>query len=108
PEFKAWAGQPNLWSELLRLGVGELRATNVMKGVMETVAGAWYGRSNGDTLSDALAGVQSTEAPSFTFIGIFLLLYIIFLVPVNYFLLKKKDRKELAWLTAPLIIAVFS
>src|SRR5262249_52276696 len=54
------------------------------------------------------AGVQSTEAPSFTFIGIFLLLYIIFLVPVNYFLLRKKDKKELAWVTAPLIIFVFS
>ncbi len=108
PEFKAWEGHPNLWHEVLKLGIGEIRATQVMSGVMESVNPWGYGRAGGDALADALAGRQSTEAPSFTFIGLFLLLYIIFLVPVNYYLLRKKDRKELAWVTAPLIIAVFS
>ncbi|HEU4753380.1 MAG TPA: hypothetical protein VFU47_09760, partial [Armatimonadota bacterium] len=37
-----------------------------------------------------------------------LLAYIIVLVPVNYFVLKAKDKKEYAWLTTPAIVALFS
>src|SRR5262249_5005717 len=48
------------------------------------------------------------EAPGFMFIGIFLVLYIICLVPVNYFILRKLDRKELAWITSLVIIVFFS
>ena len=46
--------------------------------------------------------------PSFGLIGAFLVLYIIVLVPVNYLVLRKLDRRELAWITSPLIVVAFS
>ena len=103
PEFRAWAGEPNLWQEILRLGTGEASARQVLRNAANR---NWYDRNQ--SLADALAGIQASEAPGFTFIGMFLLLYIIVLVPVNYFILRMKDRKELAWITAPAIILGFS
>lgn len=41
-------------------------------------------------------------------VGGFLLLYIVLLVPVNYWILKRLDRKELAWFTAIGVVALFS
>jgi hypothetical protein len=114
PEFRAWPGQARMWQEIMHLGAGELRLGQVVRAANQSGPyGRWYGNMGGgygyrNTIQDALAGVQATEAPSFTYIGLFLLAYIIFLVPVNYFLLKKRDKKELAWITAPLIILAFS
>ena len=48
------------------------------------------------------------DVPGFAFIGLFLLAYIVVLVPVNYTVLKRRDRRELAWVTVPIIIVAFS
>jgi hypothetical protein len=48
------------------------------------------------------------DVPGFAFIGFFLVAYIVALVPLNYFLLKRRDRRELAWVTTPVIIFAFS
>jgi hypothetical protein len=44
---------------------------------------------------------------SFASIGLFLLGYLTLLVPVNYAVLKRLDRREWTWLTVPLLVAVF-
>jgi hypothetical protein len=113
PEFRSWPGQENLWRQIMQRGARETRLTEVVKAANQPYTGRQWGgggyySGNNRALSDALAGIQSTEAPSFTFIGGFLLLYILCLVPLNYYLLKKRDRKELAWITAPVIIVLFS
>jgi len=102
PEFRAWRGQSGLWGEMLALSTQEMRVGDIIKASNQVAVGAprW--------LTDALAGIQSTQAPSFLFIGLFLLLYILCLVPLNYYLLKKRDRKEMAWITAPLIVLFFT
>ena len=67
---------------------------------------------NGPASQASLAGaclqVSQMDVPGFTFIGIFLVAYIVALVPLNYFVLKRRDRRELAWLTTPVIIFAFS
>ncbi len=103
PELRAWAGMPSLWQDMVHLSTSELEATEIVK-----QSSRGYGYSGYRGLADALAGLQATEAPGFTFIGLFLVLYIILLVPVNYFILRKLDRKELAWITSLVIIALFS
>ena len=102
-EIRAWPGQPAMWEEIMQVAQTDLKATDLFKSATST---SWNSSYRG--LADALAGIQSTEAPSFTFIGLFLLAYIILLVPVNYLLLRKWDKKELAWVTAPVIILLFT
>lgn len=59
-------------------------------------------------LDNQLRAHPSMRIPNFTFIGAFLILYVIILGPVNYLILKRKKRLELAWLTVPAIVLVFS
>lgn len=102
PEFRAWRGQPALWTEILRLSARELRVGQLIQAA--NLSPSYASRQ----IADAMAGVQSTQAPSHAFIGLFLLLYLLCLVPLNYYLLKRRDRKEMAWITAPLIILLFT
>jgi hypothetical protein len=110
PELRAWQGQPRLWQDIMERGTRTYAVTRRMQDAMEPERfQPWNNQGySSRTLTDALAGVQSVEAPPFQMIGLFLLAYIIFLVPVNYLLLKRWDRKELAWITAPAIILLFS
>lgn len=110
PEFRAWRGQPRLWQDIMERGTRTYALTRHMQDALEPDrTQPWNSQPfSSRMLTDALAGVQSVEAPPFQMIGLFLLAYIIFLVPVNYLLLKRWDRKELAWITAPAIILLFS
>ncbi len=58
--------------------------------------------------SSMVASLTQLELPSLWLVGGFLLLYLICLVPANYFVLKRLDRRELAWVTTPAIVVVFS
>jgi hypothetical protein len=114
PELRAWSGQTSMWRDFLSQGQGQPRILDRVRLSLSSIGRTnRYNRyrddySGANLLLDALAGVQSTKAPDFLFIGGFLLAYILCLVPVNYFLLRMRDRKELAWITAPIVILLFS
>ncbi len=57
---------------------------------------------------DGLCENPSMAVPSFRVVGLFLLAYLICLVPANYFVLKRLGKRELAWLTTPAIVIVFT
>jgi len=59
------------------------------------------------TLANAVM-VRNLKPPNLSFIVIYLLVYLILLVPVNYFVLRKLDRRELAWITIPAIVLLFT
>jgi len=59
-------------------------------------------------LSEAVMRAPSLDAPGTEIIGLFLLVYLIALVPANYLVLKRLDRKELAWVTIPLLVLIFA
>ena len=59
-------------------------------------------------LSDAVMRGPSLDAPGTEVIGLFLLIYLVALVPANYLILKRLDRKELAWVTIPLLVLLFA
>ena len=59
-------------------------------------------------LIDALAGRQAAQTVPFPLLTGFLLAYIVLIIPVNYLVLKKLDRRELAWITAPVLVFLFS
>jgi len=60
-----------------------------------------------NTLNTALS-IRNLKPPDLKLIVIFLITYLIILVPVNYFILKRLDKRELAWLTTPAIVLVFT
>lgn len=60
-----------------------------------------------DTMAQAVA-VRKLRPPSLALIIGYLAAYLLVLLPVNYFLLKKIDKRELAWLTTPVIVLIFS
>jgi len=69
--------------------------------------GYYYG-GDSHLLSDAVMRGPSLDAPGTEVIGLFLLVYLIALVPANYLILKRLDRKELAWVTIPLLVLLFA
>lgn len=103
PSFRAWQGQETFWSTILKRG----QAPDGLGRRLVLQAQDRYGE-NARWLGDVLAGLSNARPPSLQFIGGFLLLYIVCLVPLNYLLLRKWDRKELAWITAPVIVVVFT
>ncbi|MHB9108258.1 MAG: hypothetical protein ACYDCO_14475 [Armatimonadota bacterium] len=52
--------------------------------------------------------VNKLKPPNLTLIVLYLIVYLILLVPVNYFVLRKLDQRELAWLTTPAIVLIFT
>jgi len=68
----------------------------------------FYGGGDSQLLSDAVMRGPSLDAPGTEVIGLFLLVYLIALVPANYLILKRLDRKELAWVTIPLLVLLFA
>lgn len=60
-----------------------------------------------DTLKQAVT-VRHLKPPNLTLIVVYLLVYLVLLVPVNYFVLRKLDRRELAWVTTPAIVVLFT
>jgi hypothetical protein len=101
PNIKGWDRAPALWRDLLRCGNGSLSARDVLAANTE-------GNRSTMFLGDALAGKRATTAPPMIVIGIFCGAYLILLVPVNYFVLKKLDKREMTWITAPMLIAGFT
>jgi hypothetical protein len=108
PEFRGWAGAPAFWRDLLRCGNNAVSPRSALASLANDDRRFYYGGNASTPLADALAGQQAGNTPSWWTVAIFLAAYILLLVPVSYLLLKKLDRRELAWLTAPLLICGFT
>lgn len=56
----------------------------------------------------AVSDIPSLTLPSIGQLLLFLLIYIIVIGPVNYLVLRRLNRRELAWLTIPALVLLFS
>jgi hypothetical protein len=66
------------------------------------------GIRNGYQAREAIDTIPGIQSPSLLYILGFLLIYTILIGPINYLVLRKLDRRELAWITIPLLILGFS
>ncbi len=57
---------------------------------------------------DAISSIPGLRAPSTWQVLAFMLVYTLLIGPINYVVLRKLDRRELAWLTIPVLIASFT
>lgn len=104
PEMRAWRGAAPFWRDVLRSGNNLVSATRTLGGNQDS--DRYYGYNS--ALADSLAGKQATNAPALSTVGGFIGLYILLLVPVSYIVLKKLDKREWSWITAPILIVGFS
>ncbi len=102
PTVRAWKSAPSLWRDLLRCN------SNLISPRRTLAMNARYAENSVQPLADAMAGKQATNAPPMLTVTIFMAAYLLLLVPVSYFILKKMDRRELAWFTSPLLILSFT
>jgi hypothetical protein len=108
--FRDWNGQTEFWKNIIRMPTSQPMVDSIRTLPDQNRYNYYGGQSPYASMGmmEAVAQNPSVKMPSFNTIGLFLLGYIIILVPVNYFLLKKKRRLELAWVTTPLIVIAFT
>ena len=59
-------------------------------------------------ISDALANIPAVQLPPFDLLVLLLVGYVVAVGPLNYLVLRRRDRREWAWLTMPATILVFA
>jgi len=92
--LKNWGGLEGLFRNLLS---GTAQRPNWAAGLRN-----WY------SARDAINALPGLQLPSaFEILG-FLGLYVIVVGPVNYLVLRRLKRRELAWVTVPALVVVFS
>ena len=66
--------------------------------------GSWYGYN----ANQALGAISELGLPSILYISCLMGLYVLIIGPLNYFLLSRLKRRELAWVTIPVLVILFS
>jgi len=120
PTLRAWGGQINMWKAILLLSskrvplaspIIDTSSHTTMPGLPPTQSPIRPHQRESTTMGsiESVAGnMPSITTPSLQIILIYLLAYLFCLVPVNYFILTRKNRRELAWITTPAVIILFT
>jgi len=92
--IRSWRAKDDLWVALIT-SIGQ--------------SPSWAeGFSSWPIAREATLTTTSTVLPTFLQLCGFLALYIVLVGPANYLILRRLNRRELAWLTIPALIVVFS
>jgi len=107
--FKDWNGQTEFWKSIVRSSTGEpIVATSTGFANDQNPSRSYYPGQDSPGLASVTMQNPSIKTPSVNTIGFFLLAYLIVLVPVNYLLLRRKRRLEMAWVSTPAIVLIFA
>ena len=102
PTEPGFANAPNalpFWQRLARQGVAPGSVGRIAAGD----AGYRYESFPGSVLH-----IPGFTAPGVGYIALFLGAYLILLIPINYLVLRRLDRREWAWISIPALAALFS
>ncbi|MEP6807662.1 MAG: hypothetical protein ABI978_03585, partial [Chloroflexota bacterium] len=96
--FRAWAGSSLIWARLLP---------------DDRIADQWSGsvaidESMANNITQALANLPSLSVPPAELLLGVIVGYILLIGPLSYLVLRRIDRRELAWVVAPILVFVFS
>ena len=110
--FRDWNGQTQFWKEIVQAPCGAPLVPTITSTPDDyRMYGGYpppgYGSSD-YAMMRIVAQNPSVKMPSMSAIGLFLLAYLVVLVPLNYFVLKRRRRLELAWLSTPVIVIAFT
>ncbi|NJL93790.1 MAG: hypothetical protein HC915_08665 [Anaerolineae bacterium] len=91
--LRSWQGSPRLWAELTT--TASLRPS-------------WtHGIERFELAQDAASNIE-IDLPGVLRLAVFLVVYILLIGPVNYLVLYRLRRRELAWVTIPVLIGLFT
>lgn len=96
--FRTWAGASALWARLIP---------------DDRIIEQWGGSGPIDdevanAMNQALANLPSLAVPSAALLLGVIVGYILLIGPLSYLVLRRLDRRELAWIVAPVLVLVFS
>jgi len=92
--LSGWMGEDQLWAEI---------AANAP--LLPPWAG---GAREGYAATQSVSYIPGLRLPSIWQLILFLLLYLLIIGPVNYLVLRRINRRELAWITIPALVLLFS
>jgi hypothetical protein len=96
--LRAWQGSPLLLGRLIpdnRVAVQFIGAGPSDDDVASSIA-------------QALGNIPALEVPPAELLLAVIVGYILLIGPISYIVLRRRDRRDLAWVTAPLLVLVFS
>lgn len=105
--FKDWNGQTQFWKEIIA-GSNQKPFVETDQSLVDQYRGGYQPPGANAGFAEIVMQQPDIQMPSTSLIGAFLILYLIILVPVNYFVLSKKRRLELAWVSTPAIVILFT
>lgn len=97
--FRGWDGAPTLWARMLPTTAMFEAAFGGGVPDRDQVAGA---------MEQALNTLPSLEVPPAELLLAVIVGYILLIGPISYLVLRRIDRRELAWVTAPILVLAFS
>jgi hypothetical protein len=95
--YRAWEGSPRLWARLLPNNAA-----------LEQFFGPMPPGEEQNAMGTALSNLPSLEVPPAELLLAVIVAYILLIGPISYIVLRRMDRRELAWVTAPLLVVVFT
>ena len=95
--YRGWEGSPSLWARLL--------PTNR---ALEQFFGGVPVEESQNAMGTALSNLPSLEVPPAELLLAVIVAYILLIGPISYLVLRRLDRRELGWVTAPLLVVVFT
>ena len=97
--YRGWPGAAQLWSRLLP-------STMVIDAF---VGGQLQDREQAaGSMAQALNTLPALEVPPAELLLLVIVAYIVLIGPVSYLVLSRLDRRELAWVTAPVLVLLFT
>ena len=96
--YRGWEGSPRLWARLLPTGA-----------MLEQFFGGFpVAEEAANAMGSALGNLPSLEVPPAELLLVVIVGYILLIGPISYIVLRRLDRRELAWVTAPLLVVLFT
>ncbi|HJQ25025.1 MAG TPA: hypothetical protein VKA60_13995 [Blastocatellia bacterium] len=102
--YRGWNGAKELWADLLwPAAVDKPHHTNWI-----TMGSRGPARSGRWGVQDLLFHLAEIQPPSTKYVIFFLLAYVLLVGPVNYAVLRWRRKTDLAWLTIPAVVILFT
>ncbi|MCV0402925.1 MAG: hypothetical protein K5924_04330 [Chloroflexi bacterium] len=97
-QHRTWDGGTRLWSRLLPSNAA-----------FEEFFGGFGGAEEmQNAMGNALSNLPSLEVPPAELLLVVIVAYILLIGPISYVVLRRMDRREMAWITAPVLVIVFT
>ena len=97
--YQAWEGSPRLWNRLIPTTAS-----------FDQFFGGGFpiAEESLNSMTQALSNLPSLEVPPAELLLAVIVGYILLIGPISYLVLRRMDRRELAWVTAPVLVVLFT